>query len=90
MNTRKVWLQYVGRLEDGQVFDQTHPDVPLVYQVGTKKLIKGFTDGIQNMKVGEKRELIIPPALGYGKKGAPPTIPPKSTLIYEVELVKME
>lgn len=87
--SQKVWLHYVGKLEDGTVFDKTHPDVPLVYTMGSKSLIKGFLLGIRGMKTGEKREIVIPPRLAYGRRGAPPTIPGSATLHFEVEMKKI-
>lgn len=57
---------------------------------GHKKVIKGWDQGLLGMCVGEKRRLIIPPELGYGKSGAGDKIPPDSTLIFETELMKIE
>jgi peptidylprolyl isomerase len=57
------------------------------FQYGVTSMIRGWDEGISSMKVGGKRKLIVPPALGYGAAGRPPSIPPNSTLIFEIELL---
>ena len=52
-------------------------------------MIAGWEEGVPGMKVGERRKLTIPPALGYGEQGNPPAIPPNATLVFEIELVKI-
>lgn len=82
---------YAGRLLDGSEFDSTYETGnPLKYTVGTGALIKGFDEAILDMRKGEKRTLIIPYWLGYGTKGLKPNVPPKATLIFEVELVDLQ
>lgn len=83
-----VSINYVGTLTNGTVFDSTaaHNDGPFVTQIGVGQVIKGWDEGIIGMKVGGKRKLVIPPSLGYGDQ-TEGSIPPNSTLIFQVELV---
>ena len=84
----EVIAHYEGRLLDGTSFDSSYRrGVPYVFRVGTGAVIAGWDEAFQTMKKGEKRTLIIPPWLAYGDKGSPPKIPPKATLIFEVELI---
>lgn len=87
---QKVKVHYTGKLEDGTVFDSSvQRGVPIEFTLGVGQVIKGWDEGISDMKVGEKRQLIIPPDLGYGPNGYPPVIPPNSTLIFDTELVEV-
>lgn len=86
-----VSMKYVGKLEDGTVFDQTKKgDDPLQFQLGAGAVIQGWDEGIPGMKVGGERTLTIPPDLAYGAAGYPPVIPPNATLIFDVQLVAVE
>lgn len=85
----KVKVHYTGKLTDGSVFDSSKDRGPFVFKLGIGQVIKGWDEGVSDMKVSEIRELIIPPNLGYGKRGYPPVIPPSSTLIFEVELLEI-
>jgi peptidylprolyl isomerase len=82
-----VAVHYTGRLVDDTVFDSSLESEPLEFVLGEGKVIDGWEEGIDGMKVGGKRFLIIPPDLAYGDVGFRELIPPKSTLLFEVELV---
>ena len=84
-----VTVDYVGKLTDGTVFDTSVGKKPLVFTLGAQGIIPGFQVGINGMKVGGERILSIPPSLGYGDKQVG-TIPPNSTLIFDVKLLKVE
>jgi FKBP-type peptidyl-prolyl cis-trans isomerase len=85
-----VTVNYVGVLcENGKEFDSSWKrNQPFTTALSTSSgVIPGWVQGIPGMKVGGRRELIIPPALGYGKSGSPPTIPPNATLVFVVDLL---
>ncbi|KAF2362866.1 FKBP-type peptidyl-prolyl cis-trans isomerase domain [Trinorchestia longiramus] len=84
-------MHYTGKLEDGTEFDSSIPrGEPLTFTLGSGQVIKGWDQGLIGMCEGEKRKLVIPSDLGYGASGAPPNIPGHATLLFEVELVKIE
>lgn len=85
-----VTVNYVGSLPDGTVFDASAKHgQPFQFQLGAGQVIKGWDQGVAGMKVGGKRQLIIPPDMAYGAQGIPGAIPGNATLIFEVELVKI-
>lgn len=83
-----VSVHYTGWLEDGKVFDSSvDRGQPFQFTLGKGEVIKGWDEGVAGMKVGGKRQLVIPSDLAYGDNGYPGAIPPKATLIFEVELL---
>jgi FKBP-type peptidyl-prolyl isomerase-like protein len=82
-------VNYVGALyRSDKVFDSSwHRDEPFAFTLGKGTVIEGWERGFAGMRVGGRRELIIPAALAYGNQGSPPTIPPDSTLIFVVDLL---
>ena len=76
--------------ESGQKFWSTKDpgQEPFTYQAGVGGVIKGWDQGVAGMREGERRRLTVPPKLGYGKRGAPPDIPPNADLNFSVELLK--
>jgi FKBP-type peptidyl-prolyl cis-trans isomerase FkpA len=87
----QVRVHYTGALTDGTVFDSSKPrGTPFEFRIGQGMVIKGFERGVVGMKVGGVRKVTIPPELGYGKRGAPPQIPPNATLIFDIELLDVK
>ncbi len=84
-----VTVNYTGKLEDGTQFDTSIGRAPFSFPLGAGRVIKGWDEGVAGMKVGGKRILTIPPELGYGSRGAGNVIPANATLIFEVELLKV-
>jgi FKBP-type peptidyl-prolyl cis-trans isomerase len=81
-----VWMHYTGKLSTGEQFDSSIGQKPFKFTLGKNEVIKGWDEGIVGMKVGEKRNLVIPPDLGYGAN-ARPKIPANSTLVFDIEMV---
>jgi len=87
----RVTVHYVGTLTDGKKFDSSRDrGQGFKFTLGKGEVIKGWDQGVAGMKVGGKRKLRIPPDLGYGDKGSPPTIPPDAGLLFDVELVSID
>jgi FKBP-type peptidyl-prolyl cis-trans isomerase len=84
-----IVVHYTGTLTDGKQFDSSRGRTPFEVTLGQRRVIAGWEQGLQGMKVGEKRKLTIPPDLGYGARGAGGVIPPNATLVFEVELLEI-
>ena len=83
-----VKVHYVGTLLNGTEFDSSRRrGEPFEFQLGYGQVIKGWDEGVQKLKKGQKATLICPPDYAYGQYGAPPVIPPNATLKFEVEVL---
>jgi FKBP-type peptidyl-prolyl cis-trans isomerase len=83
-----VEVHYTGWLTDGTKFDSSHDhNRSFSFQLGAGRVIRGWDEGVAGMKVGGRRKLVIPAALGYGRRGAGGVIPPDAELTFEVELL---
>jgi FKBP-type peptidyl-prolyl cis-trans isomerase len=85
-----VKVNYRGTLTNGKEFDSSYNKEPFKFKLGAGQVIEGWDKGIQGMKVGGKRILVIPPEQAYGASGYPPVIPENATLKFEVELLGVE
>ena len=87
---KTITVNYVGVLyKTGKEFDASWGKQPFTTALSSGSVIPGWVQGLSGMKVGGRRELIIPPSLGYGKSGQPPTIPANATLAFVVDLLSI-
>ena len=88
---KRVTVHYTGTLSNGTKFDSSRDrGQPFQFTIGVGQVIKGWDEGVLSMKVGGKRKLMIPSALGYGARGAGGLIPPNADLNFDVELLGVE
>jgi peptidylprolyl isomerase len=86
-----VSVHCVGTLQDGTVFESSRAKKrPLVFVAGGDKVVVGLSQGIVGMRVGGRRTLTVPPALGYGRRGSGAKVPPSATLVFDVELLSVK
>ena len=84
-------VHYTGWLTSGKRFDSSAvKNKPFTFTIGARKVIKGWDEGVEGMKVGGVRQLRVPPNLAYGAMGRPPRIPKNATLIFEIELISLK
>jgi peptidylprolyl isomerase len=86
-----VRVHYSGWLPDGTLFDSSRQPgrEPFEFEIGSPGIIAGWNEGVAGMLVGGTRKLVIPPRLGYGAQGAPPTIPGNVSLVFDIELLEI-
>jgi len=88
---RTVRVHYTGWLPSGKKFDSSRDrGEPFAFTLGSGQVITGWDEGVKGMRVGGRRKLVLPPAMGYGDAGAPPDIPPGSTLVFDVEVLGVQ
>ena len=86
---QNVRVHYTGTLEDGTKFDSSKDrDTPFNFNLGRGEVIKDWDQGVEGMKVGGSRKLVIPSHLAYGKRGVTGVIPPNATLVFEIDLLE--
>lgn len=85
----RVEMRYIGKLKNGKVFDSNKKGKPFAFKLGVGQVIKGWDIGVAGMTAGSERRLVIPAALAYGKKGAPPDIPANSDLTFDIKCISV-
>ncbi|KAJ1823163.1 peptidylprolyl isomerase fpr3 [Coemansia sp. RSA 2599] len=89
-NGQRVGMYYIGKLTNGKVFDKNTGGKPFWFRLGGGEVIRGWDKGILGMKKGGERRLTIPSNMAYGKRGAPPDIPPNATLVFDIRMVEIK
>ncbi|XP_076024061.1 peptidyl-prolyl cis-trans isomerase FKBP1A-like [Genypterus blacodes] len=88
---QKCVVHYVGCLTNGKKFDSSRDrSEPFRFKVGKGEVIRGWDEGVAQMSVGQRAKLTCSPDYAYGQEGSPPVIPPNATLIFDVELLRVE
>jgi FKBP-type peptidyl-prolyl cis-trans isomerase len=88
---RTVRVHYTGWLPNGKQFDSSRDrGEPFAFTLGEGQVRRGWDEGVKGLKVGGRRKLVLPPSMAYGDAGAPPDIPPGSTLVFDVEVLGVE
>lgn len=85
-----LFVHYIGKLDDGTIFDSNMDGEPFAFTLGNEDVIAGWEIGLLGMQEGERRRLTIPPQLAYGDKGFAGVVPPRATLIFDVSLVRIQ
>ena len=85
----QVVVHYQGWLSDGRFVDSSIGRSPYAFVLGAGRVIEGWDEGVAGMRVGGKRQLVIPPSLGYGAAGSGGRVPPNAILVFEVELLSV-
>jgi len=86
-----VVVHYTGTLENGTKFDSSRDrGVPFKFRIGKSEVIKGWDEGVAQLSVGQRAKLVCSPDYAYGSRGHPGVIPPNATLIFDVELLRVE
>ena len=84
---REAVIHFVGFLPDGTVIDSSLNGEPYAFELGSGEVIRGWNEGILGMKVGGRRRLVVRPTLGYGGRGKPPLVPPRTILVFDIQLM---
>ncbi len=86
----RLAVHYAGTFDDGREFDSSKGREPIRFRLGLGQVIRGWDEGLVGMRVGGRRKLVVPSELGYGERGAGDSVPPNSTLYFDVVLVEVE